>query len=30
MLIGCKFDANGNPTECGAIAVNEATGEVAD
>jgi hypothetical protein len=25
---GCKFDANGNPTECGAIAVNDATGEV--
>jgi len=26
---GCKFDADGNPTECGAIAVNDATGEVA-
>jgi len=25
---GCRFDANGNPTECGAIAVNDATGEV--
>jgi hypothetical protein len=25
---GCKFDANGNPTERGAIAVNDATGEV--
>jgi hypothetical protein len=25
---GCKFDANGNSTECGAIAVNDATGEV--
>ena len=25
---GCKVDANGNPTECGAIAVNDATGEV--
>ena len=25
---GCKFDANGSPTECGAIAVNDATGEV--
>jgi len=24
-----KFDADGNPTECGAIAVNDATGEVA-
>ena len=26
---GCKFDANGDPTECGVIAVNDATGEVA-
>ena len=25
---GCKFDANGNPTECGAIAVDDATGVV--
>jgi len=25
---GCKFDADGNPTECGVIAVNDATGEV--
>ena len=25
---GCKFDANGNPTECGTIAVNDATGVV--
>jgi hypothetical protein len=25
---GCKFDANGNPTQCGAVAVNDATGEV--
>jgi hypothetical protein len=25
---GCKFDANGDPTECGALAVNDATGEV--
>src|SRR6516165_2433168 len=25
---GCKFDANGTPSECGAIAVNDATGEV--
>jgi hypothetical protein len=25
---GCKFDANANPTECGAISVNDATGEV--
>jgi hypothetical protein len=25
---GCKFDADGNPTECGAVAVNDATGEV--
>lgn len=25
---GCKFNANGNPTECGAGTVNEATGEI--
>jgi hypothetical protein len=25
---GCRFDANGNATECGAIAINNATGEV--
>ena len=25
---GYKLDENGNPTECGAIAVNDATGEV--
>jgi hypothetical protein len=25
---GCKFDADGNPTECGAVAVNDTTGEV--
>jgi len=25
---GCRFDANGNPTECGAVTVNYATGEV--
>lgn len=25
---GCRFDANGNATECGAVAVNYATGEV--
>ena len=25
---GCKFDANGNPTECGAATVNNATGEI--
>jgi hypothetical protein len=25
---GCKFDANGDATECGAVAVNDATGEV--
>jgi hypothetical protein len=25
---GCKFDADGNPTECGAVAVNDATGDV--
>jgi hypothetical protein len=27
-MFGCRFDANGNATECGAIAVNYATGEV--
>jgi hypothetical protein len=25
---GCRFDANGNPTECGAATLNNATGEV--
>jgi len=25
---GCKFDANGNATECGAATLNSATGEV--
>jgi len=25
---GCKFDANGNATECGAAKVNNATGEI--
>jgi hypothetical protein len=25
---GCKFDASGNPTACGAAAINTATGEV--
>jgi hypothetical protein len=25
---GCKFDANGNPTECGAAKVNNATGTI--
>jgi len=25
---GCKFDANGNPTECGAAEINFATGEL--
>jgi len=24
---GCRFDANGNPTECGAVAINDKTGE---
>jgi len=27
-LYGCRFDANGNPTECGAATLNNATGEV--
>ncbi|HUN61907.1 MAG TPA: hypothetical protein VMU53_07950 [Candidatus Sulfotelmatobacter sp.] len=25
---GCKFDANGNATECGAARINDATGEI--
>jgi hypothetical protein len=25
---GCRFDANGNPTECGVATINYATGEV--
>jgi hypothetical protein len=25
---GCKFDANGNPTECGVATLNDATGEI--
>ena len=25
---GCKFDADGNATECGAATVNNATGEI--
>jgi hypothetical protein len=25
---GCKVDANGDPTECGTMVVNDATGEV--
>ena len=25
---GCKFDASGNPTECGAATVNNATGNI--
>jgi len=25
---GCRFDASGNPTECGAATINYATGEV--
>jgi hypothetical protein len=25
---GCRFDTAGNPTECGAITINNATGEV--
>ena len=27
-IFGCKFDANGNATECGAATVNNATGEI--
>jgi hypothetical protein len=26
--LGCKFDANGNPTECGAAEINYATGDL--
>ena len=25
---GCRFDANGDPTECGAASVNNVTGEI--
>jgi hypothetical protein len=25
---GCKFDASGNPTECGVATLNDATGEI--
>ena len=25
---GCKFDAAGNPTECGAATINNTTGEI--
>jgi hypothetical protein len=27
-IYGCKFDANGNPTECGAATVNSQTGNI--
>ena len=27
-MYGCRFDANGNPTECGVATLNNATGEV--
>jgi hypothetical protein len=27
-VYGCKFDASGNPTECGAATINNATGEI--
>ena len=27
-IYGCKFDASGNPTECGAAALNSQTGEL--
>jgi hypothetical protein len=26
---GCKLDASGDPTECGVMVVNDATGEVS-
>ena len=27
-IYGCRFDANGNPTECGAAAINSQTGDI--
>jgi hypothetical protein len=27
-IYGCKFDASGNPTECGAATINNNTGEI--
>lgn len=27
-IYGCKFDANGNPTECGAAVINSQTGNI--
>ena len=27
-IYGCKFDANGNPTECGAAVLNSQTGDI--
>jgi len=27
-IYGCKFDASGNPTECGVAAINNQTGEI--
>ncbi len=27
-IYGCKFDTNGNPTECGAATINSGTGEI--
>jgi hypothetical protein len=28
-IYGCKFDANGNPTECGVATINNQTGDIA-
>jgi hypothetical protein len=27
-IYGCRFDANGNPTACGAAAINNQTGDI--
>ena len=27
-IYGCRFDANGNPTQCGAAAINSQTGDI--
>jgi hypothetical protein len=27
-IYGCKFDSNGNPTECGAATINSQTGDI--
>ena len=27
-VYGCKFDANGSPTDCGAVTINNTTGDI--